>query len=194
MKKSRIICVLVVLVAALGSTAKAVPVNPIEWHFSVTTYGAPSSWFSNTNIIPTYPQYNYEWQLTKMEVNISSFWNDVTSLIPLNEREGSGTFGQLPCEDEKFMRITISAVYADLLLDVDSQGYGKVRVDNISMIVDGARFEGDVMVNGVPVPEPAVVSLLALGSLALLRKRRECNRHLDFTRKKHRFLGGYRSK
>jgi hypothetical protein len=54
--------------------------------------------------------------------------------------------------------------------DGDSNGDGKVGFADLSIM---AANWGWSMPSGAPVPEPATISLLALGGLALIRRRRK---------------------
>lgn len=169
------ICVLLMSLITFAATAKAVPVNPTEWNFSLTTYGSRSYWSSTTDLVPTYPQYDYDWQLTKLEVLVfGQVWHDVLPIVPINERSGSGSLGQLPWEDEIIIQINNLNITATFMASGDIHGHGGICVDNVDfgLGISGARFQGNVTVTGV-VPEPATIALLGTaGVWVLTRKRR----------------------
>jgi len=182
-EKLIMICALVVLLTAFGSTAKAVPDNPANWHWSLQTDDeARDDWHSPTPVDIGYPQYCYEWQLTHefgpwAAVEMAAQWRDAWDKILAGDKSGSGTYdGLLPFSDELILHVDYPEITADFLLSVNENGYATISIDNItfgqvhSLDVTGARFSGNVTVEGVP--EPATLSFLALGSLVFLRKRR----------------------
>ena len=157
-------------------------VNPVDWHFSLTTYGSRDDWLAPTLVEPGWPAYDYEWQLTHEvgpwpAVQIVGMWYDMWDLIPDPEKSGFGTLGPLPWYDELILHIEYPGITADFLVSADLNGNAQISIDNIifgsveGYEVTGARFQGNVTVTGV-VPEPATVALLVLGSLILLRKRK----------------------
>jgi len=180
------ICVFGILAAVFGSTAKAVPVNPANWHWSLVTYGnryddGPLS----PPVDPGYPQYDYSWQQTHESgpwpaLQVLSQWHDIWDNILPSDKSGSGTLGPLPWVDELILHISSPEITADILVSADENGYGTISIANITFgqvqyggwfyNVTGARFQGDVTIEGVP--EPATICLLGLGSLVLLRRRR----------------------
>ena len=186
MKKSRMVCALVVLVAAFGSSAKAVPVNPADWHFTLVTTGADVLWTSSPDYVDTdYLQYDYEWQweltLAKLRLNDGdSFWFPLLSYIPASDKDGSGTDDELPFVilDRDVGEPGVFTAHVTAGVDIDGYGYvsmtginfGSILLSAVDYNVTAARFEGDAMITAVP--EPAALSLLALGSLPLLRKHR----------------------
>ena len=187
MKKLIMICALVTLAAAFGSTAKAE--NPVSWDFDLTIVrlqgvqgiGADDFWYSNTNIDPGYPRYNVSWQFTTVEMLVSGTWIDMLDDIPAVDRSGSiPPIDGIPFVGELILHIEwlpqISA--ADFRLTVDTGGFGRVSMEQITLgshpdpsgTVQQVYLEGNVTLTAVP--EPATIALLALGGLALLRKRR----------------------
>jgi hypothetical protein len=174
MKRLILICSLVVLVAALASTAKATAVNPAEWDFSLESYGSDDFWTSSTNVYTGYPQYDYVWELTYAELYLNNIWFNVLGYI--DPPSGSGSANGLPFDvlDQGYLESGIFGV--DLHCYVDGSGFGHVDATNVYFgsfgifSVDGFKGGGHVTVTAVP--EPATVLLLGLGALALLRKRR----------------------
>jgi len=180
MKKSRTICALVVLTAAFGSTAKAVCVNPAEWHFSLVTYGSDDCWDSSTCVVPTYPEYSYEGELTHIDdefdpwpaIQVMGQWYDIWDYIDPSDRSGSGTVGPLPIVNELILHIDYPEIEADFYASINAEGYGQICIENVvfgladGYPVTGARFQGDVT-----IPEPATVVLMGLGALGFVRRR-----------------------
>lgn len=158
--------------SAFGSTAKAD--NPVYWSFNLETYGARDDWYSTTFIDPGYLQYDYDWQLTDAYLQVAGAWYDILDDILPGDKSGSGTLPGLPFVDELILHIDYPEITADILCSINNDGYGTISIDNVELgwadgyRVTGARFSGDVTIT----PEPATLSFLALGSLALLRKRR----------------------
>jgi hypothetical protein len=180
MEKSRIICVLMALTAASGPTAKAVCVNPAEGHFSLVTYGSDDCWDSSTCVVPTYPEYNYEWELTHKTgpwpaIQVMGQWYDIWNDIDPSDKSGSGTLGPLPIVNELTLHIDYPEIKADFYTSINADGYAQICIKNVEFglaegyQVTGARFQGDVTITGVP--EPATFILLSLGALGLVRRR-----------------------
>ena len=163
-----------VLVATLGSTAKAVWVNPAEWDFYLETEGEDVSWDSLTNVRTDYPQYDYNWHTDYTELYVQGTWysGDVDS--------GSGTASGLPfvISDEDVGEPGVFTAHVHI--DVDAEGYGHISMTNVVLgaielggvlqEVEAFRCGGNVTVTAVP--EPATVALLGLGSLVLIRRKR----------------------
>lgn len=166
------ICVLVVLAAAFGSTAKAV--NPANWTFYLETSGADVYWTSPTNVDTGYPQYDWTIEVTQMDVLVTELgWLDLISELPPDVLFASGTEYGLPfgsCEyvDEP------GVFAADICDGVDALGYGYVSITNISFgsvedyALEGLRLGG----NATVTPEPATITLLGLAGAIVLRRRR----------------------
>jgi len=180
MKKPITIFAFMILAAMFGSTAKAVSVNPADWNFFLISYGTAASWTSSTNVETGYPQYDYSWQLTKMDLKLAEDgdeWVSVLDSIPAGDRSGSGTAYGLGFEilDHRFES---SGVFgADTNIYVDAGGFGHVSADNIYFgsyeghNVVGLGMGGDITVTAIP--EPTAIALLSVGALLLLRRRRQ---------------------
>jgi hypothetical protein len=177
MKNLIMICALGILAATFGSTSKAVPVNPANWHFSLVTDGncyddGPLSPAVDTD----YQYYDCNWVLTHVDDEFDPWlalelagttWVDIWGCIPSNERSGDSSHdGPLPFIDELILHIEHPEITADFLLSVDAGGYGTISIDSITLgwvedyKVTGARFQGDVTITGVP--EPATLSFFGL--------------------------------
>jgi len=178
------VCALVVLVAAFGSPAKAVPVNPADWEFTLITDGNDVSWTSPTHVDTDYLQYDYEWQweLTDAKLRYNS-WFYVLGYISAADKGSSGANDELPFVILDRDVGEPGVFTAHVTAGVDENGWGRISATNVwfGQIEDplnpgnyydvtGAWFKGDATITAVP--EPAALSLLALGSLPLLRKHR----------------------
>jgi len=170
-----------VLVAAFGSAAKAVPVNPAEWIIKLATDGEDVSWKSTDHIDTDYLQYDYEWQweLTAAKLRYNS-WFYVLGYVPAADKGSSGTDYELPFVilDQDVGEPGVFTAHVTAGVDIDGYGYvsmtditlGSFLLSDVVYDVTGAWFEVDATVTAVP--EPATLSLLVLGSLLLVRKRR----------------------
>ena len=182
MKSSVVILVTLSLLIMSASTAKAVCVNPAEWHFSLVTYGPNDCWNSSTCVEPGYPEYDYEWELTHEggpwpAVQVVGQWFDIWNDIDPGDKSGSGTFfGELPTEDRLIIHIDYPEIEADFYATIDSEGYGHISIRNVDFglaegyPVTGARFTGNVTVTAVP--EPATIVLLGMGVLITFTRRK----------------------
>jgi hypothetical protein len=175
-----------VWVAAFGSEAKAVPVNPAEWQkIILATDGEDVFWNSTTHVDTDYLQYDYEWQweLTRARLRLDILndgWIDVLTYVPAADKGGSGTDDELPFVilDQDVGEPGVFTAHVTAGVDINGYGYvsmtditlGSFSLSDVVYDVTGAWFEVDATVT--TVPEPATLSLLALGSLLLLRKRR----------------------
>jgi len=195
MKKSRMVCALGILAATFGSAAKAVPVNPANWDWSVVTLdeARDDDGPLSPPVEPGWPVYEYEWQLTHIDNELDPWpalevaninWVDIWDGIPLDERSGNGSHdGSLPFSDELFLHIEYPVITADFFLSVDENGYGTVSIANIifGQIEDlhnpgtyyditGARFQGNGTITGIP--EPATLVLLGAGGVWILSRKK----------------------
>jgi hypothetical protein len=174
---------LAAVMPVFSSTAKAITENPANWTFTLETYGDPNSWTSATAVDTGFPQYDYDWQLTEAKLYVDVIGElPILEWIPAEDKSGSGTESGLPFNifgPVNPLRIEFEGIIsADIYLGVDSEGYGQAHIPQTTLVfgdiegfaVMGTLFGGDL--NVTAVPEPATVLLLALGGLALLRKRR----------------------
>ena len=176
MKRLILICSLVVLVAALASTAKAIGITPAVWDFSLETHGSEASWTSSTTVITGSPQYEYDWALSSAELLLTGIgWWDVLPYIPSGDKSGSGTEYGLPFVvlDKDVGQAGVFT--AHVLAGVDASGSGYTFMTDVVLgVVDiygveGFRCGGEATVTAVP--EPTTVCLLGLGALSLLRRK-----------------------
>jgi hypothetical protein len=184
MKKKVIISLLAALTGVLGTTAKAVTVNPASWTFTLETYDASAgaSWTSPNSVQTGFPQYDYTWELTEAELWVdfdylpSNVW--VPILGSITDPNGSGTEYELPFDILNPKHIEEPGITADIYLSVDETGFGQASMTDIVFgqldnhlgtgDVEGIKVVGTLEVTGVP--EPATVFLLGLGSLVFLAK------------------------
>jgi hypothetical protein len=165
MKKLTVICLLVISTAAIAPTAKAD--NPVNWSFHLETYGERDDDGPLSPPIDTgYPLYGYSWEVTDAQILLTDDWYSAPSGL-----SGSGIWGPIPFTDELLSQYDNFGVSFDVLISIDSSGYGTISVDNISFgstIATGLKFDGYVTV----VPEPTTMALFGIGALGLLRKER----------------------
>jgi hypothetical protein len=174
MIKSRTICMLMVLAVAFGSTEKAAGVNPAEWDFSLETYGSDASWTSLTNVDTGYPQYDYVWELTYADVNVSNNWVSVLGYIVPSS--GSGSASGLPFEilDQDYLGPGMFGGHVHSY--VDGSGFGHVDITNVYLgtspyIVDSFRCGGTLDVTGI-IPEPATIVLLGTAGIWIFTRKK----------------------
>ncbi|MHC4623180.1 MAG: PEP-CTERM sorting domain-containing protein [Planctomycetota bacterium] len=164
---------------ALGSTA-----NAVTWGFNLTTTGDPCSWVSDTTVDLGSPEYDYSWELTEAFLQTEGdIWVSVLDEIQPNSGFGTAA-GPVPFnifDPADPLHIEIEGITCDIYLGVSGGGYGSAYIPNNAQHplilgtrsgnpVTGAKFNGALTV--IPVPGPATVLLLGLGSMLLIRKRR----------------------
>lgn len=171
----------IALIAVPAPEVKAADVNPVEWDFSLETYGTDTSWTSSTNIPIGHPQYEYNLQLDYVDFKVPVLgWYDV--LTHMDTQSASGTAYGIPFNIADFnIDITLDVLGVDYEVfsahfngGVDGEGYGFADMTDVSLgdyliySVEGFRCGGTIMVTAVP--EPATICLLGLGGLLLRRK------------------------
>ena len=165
----RTACVSLLFLVFISSPAMAE--NPVHWVMTDLTVsdGGSAFWTSSTSITPWYPQYDYSYEITQIEAELTlgplTWWQDVTSEIPLEDRSGSGILlGPCPFTvvDES---LTSDYASADVKIEVNAGGYGHTSITNvwlgsyIGADVEQMRLNGYVDLFGGPLdPEyPAIV-------------------------------------
>ena len=176
MKKSLTVLSLVLLLMALGSSARAV-----TWQFNFESLdGNNDTWGPESPPVETSAiQYDYQWEITQADIQLSSGgnptgWIPFMGGLPAEDISGFGTKSSIPFTlspivfDEPGINATL---FLFVLADGTAGGtLGSIIFSPLSAEVDvtGVRIEGDFTVT----PEPATVALLAIGAIAVLRKRR----------------------
>jgi hypothetical protein len=179
MKRLTLICLLVAMIAAPASTVKAGGVLPAEWDFSLETHGSNAFWTSSTNVLTGYPQYEYNWQLSYADFELSGIgWVSILPYVPSDNKSGSGTEAGLPFVVLNENVGSAGEFTAHVYAGVDGGGYGFANMTNVSLGnfeynnvtygITGFRCGGDATV----VPEPATICMLGLGALGLIRRKR----------------------
>jgi hypothetical protein len=170
------------LTVVLCSVAKAVPVNPAVWNFSLETLATDEGgafWGSPTEVYTDYPQYDYSWKLTPLtgaELQVAGGWYGAMDYIPDGDKSGSGTVYGLPTEISSKHYGEPGVFGVNISSWIDENGSGWISATELYFgyveghKVTGFRCNGEVIVTAVP--EPATAAWLVLGGLALLRKRR----------------------
>jgi len=145
-KLNFVVALAVVVVPLLIALPQAKADNPVNWSFTnLTTSPLPSDtpgdllWDSPTSIDTGWPQYNYSYEITKLEAYVYIFgwgWLDVTGNIPPEYRSGSGIqIGSPPwvLADQLFEypEGSGSAISAQVNINVDASGQGHLSVTDI---------------------------------------------------------------
>jgi len=160
--------------------------NAVTWVFNLPVHD------TNTVASPPlgpalatgFPQYDYNWQLTTVNVSIDTGPGGITTqsiLADISPNSGSGSANKMgfAIASANPVVIALPELNAKFYLAVGN-GFGYAMIKNIqfgtatsgieTFPVVGAQFIGQLTVT--PVPEPATVLLLGSGTLVLLRKRR----------------------
>jgi len=183
MPRWTIICLAVMLPVVLAGRASAV-----TWSYEVESLdGSDDFWFSDTAVPTGFPQYDYSWHISEAEVRVEEDgielgWISILDSIAPENQSGSGSAPGAPFEIFGAEGLNIPEISADFNLGVLADGHGLAALfnvqfgtmpggDDIVYDITGARIAGDFTVT--PVPEPASMLLLGIGSLVLLRKRRK---------------------
>ncbi|HEX7009534.1 MAG TPA: PEP-CTERM sorting domain-containing protein [Phycisphaeraceae bacterium] len=173
-------------VIAVASMLLAAPAawadNPVNWSFLVETTGQDVTWTSPTNLDLGFPSHDYNYEITQLELRVDrgilgEDWESFLSFLDSGDRVGGGSFGPLPAilANEVLSEGELSA---NVTIGVDDTGQGFAKITNVQLgeafgglfDITGIRIGGDV--NITALPEPASLSLLAMGGLLLARRRR----------------------
>ncbi len=167
---------LTLLVAAILVSGAAAPEVAVAetWNWVLETHGANVSWTSPTAVPTGWAEYDWSAEYTKIEAQLGgALWLDVTANF--GDTQASGTAVALPFDIYNEHVNEPGTLMADLHHWVDAAGNGQFTISNVvfgSLLgnpITGFRGTGETTVT----PEPATLSLLALGALgALLRRRR----------------------
>ncbi len=167
---------LIVSVGLLLVLGAAVPNAAVAetWNWVMETRGANISWTSPTAVSTQWYDYNWSAEYTRIEYQLGgAMWVDVTQ--DFGDTKESGIDHALPFDIYKDHINQAGQYQGDHHLWVDAQGQGEFIICNVvfgSMYgepITGARWTGVAEVS----PEPATLSLLALGGLALMARRRK---------------------
>jgi len=168
---------LILLGAALLVLGAAMPDVAVAetWNWVLETHGVDVSWTSPTAVPTDWWTYDYSAEYTKIEAQIGgALWLDVTA--DFGDTQVSGISHALPFDIYKEHVRQPGTLELDLHHWVDAAGNGQFTISNVvfgSLLgnpITGFRGTGETTVT----PEPATLSLLALGALgALVRQRRK---------------------
>jgi hypothetical protein len=176
----------VILAAGVVMLLSARTANAVIWDFNLPV--------PNTNNVfgpqlgpafdAGFPQYDYNWQLTTVNVSIDTgaggiITQSILADISPNNGSDSSSTTSFVIANANPVAIALDELTANFYLTVVN-GFGYAKIKNIqfgtvpsgseTFPIVGAQFIGQLTVT--PVPEPATVLLLGSGTLVLLRKRR----------------------
>ncbi|MCX5674038.1 MAG: PEP-CTERM sorting domain-containing protein [Planctomycetota bacterium] len=169
-KKGLILSVGLLLV--LGSPAPNAALAE-TWNWVLETHGSNVSWTSPTAVDTHWADYDWSAEFIQIEAQLGgALWLDVTN--DFGDTHVSGIDHALPFDIYMEHVNEPGTLVADWYHWVDATGQGRFTISNVvfgSLLgnpITGFRGTGETTVT----PEPATLSLLALGGLALLRRRK----------------------
>lgn len=164
----------IVLTANLMLAAVAArAANPVTWQVSLSTTGNDVFWASPTAIDLAYPEYDWSFEITKLNANVFILGN--RDLLPnLESTSGAGTAGQLPILlYDDLIDEPITGSSAHIKIEVDAQGLGRGSGTDImlgsvlGLPIRRVDFEATIHVIGIPTGDYDRNGLVQLADYSL---------------------------
>lgn len=130
--------------------------NPVNWQVALSTTGSDVFWSSPTAIDLGYPEYDWSFEITKLNANVLLLGNQ-DLLGQLEATSGSGTGNTLPIVVvDQVLSESITGSSAQIRIEVDSQGFGRGSATDITLgtvlglPIRRVDLEATIRVVGIP--------------------------------------------